>query len=36
MWTQWLSKSAILAGSGFLANMALIEALPRKGDILIS
>ncbi len=28
-------ESAILAGSGFLANMALIEALPRKGDILI-
>ena len=28
-------EDAILAGSGFLANMALIEALPRKGDILI-
>jgi len=28
-------ESAIVAGSGFLANMALIEALPRKGDILI-
>ncbi len=28
-------ESAILAGSGFLANLALIEALPRKGDILI-
>ena len=28
-------ESAIVAGSGFLANMALIEALPRKGDLLI-
>ncbi len=28
-------EDAVLAGSGFLANMALIEALPRKGDILI-
>jgi len=28
-------EDAILAGSGFLANLALIEALPRKGDILI-
>lgn len=28
-------QSAILAGSGFLANLALIESLPRKGDILI-
>ena len=28
-------EGAIVAGSGFLANMALIEALPRKGDILI-
>jgi len=28
-------ESALVAGSGFLANMALIEALPRKGDLLI-
>ncbi|MDA7848082.1 pyridoxal phosphate-dependent aminotransferase family protein [Sulfurospirillum sp.] len=28
-------EDALLAGSGFLANLALIEALPRKGDILI-
>ena len=28
-------ESALVAGSGFLANMTLIEALPRKGDILI-
>jgi len=28
-------ESSLLAGSGFLANLALIEALPRKGDILI-
>ncbi|MFK5882420.1 MAG: pyridoxal phosphate-dependent aminotransferase family protein [Sulfurospirillum sp.] len=27
--------SAIVAGSGFLANLALIEALPRKKDLLI-
>ena len=28
-------EDAILAGSGFLANMALLETLPRRGDILI-
>ncbi|WP_458699784.1 aminotransferase class I/II-fold pyridoxal phosphate-dependent enzyme [Sulfurospirillum sp. 1307] len=28
-------ESAIVAGSGFLANLSLIEALPRKKDILI-
>ncbi len=28
-------ESAIVAGSGFLANLALIEALPRKKDLLI-
>ncbi|WP_024953759.1 aminotransferase class I/II-fold pyridoxal phosphate-dependent enzyme [Sulfurospirillum arcachonense] len=28
-------EDAIVAGSGFLANLALIEALPRKGDILV-
>lgn len=28
-------SSAIVAGSGFLANLALIEALPRKKDLLI-
>ncbi len=28
-------ENAIVAGSGFLANIALIEALPRKKDLLI-
>lgn len=28
-------ESAIVVGSGFLANLSLIEALPRKGDLLI-
>ena len=28
-------ESSIVVGSGFLANMALIETLPRRGDILI-
>ena len=28
-------EDCILVGSGFLANLALIEALPRKGDLLI-
>lgn len=28
-------EEAIVAGSGFLANLAIIEALPRKKDILI-
>ncbi len=28
-------EDAMLLGSGFLANLALIEALPRKGDTLI-
>jgi len=28
-------ESAVVVGSGFLANLALIEALPRKRDILI-
>jgi 8-amino-7-oxononanoate synthase len=28
-------EAAIVAGSGFLANLSLIEALPRRGDILI-
>ena len=28
-------ESAIVAGSGFLANLALIEALPRKKDLLV-
>jgi 8-amino-7-oxononanoate synthase len=28
-------ESAIVVGSGFLANMALLEALPRKKDLLI-
>ncbi len=33
----WLNgfKSALVVGSGFLANISLIEALPRKGDLLI-
>lgn len=28
-------ESAIVAGSGFLANLALLEALPRKKDLLL-
>jgi 8-amino-7-oxononanoate synthase len=28
-------EAALTVGSGFLANMALIEALPRKGDLLL-
>jgi len=28
-------ERAIVVGSGFLANLALIEALPRRGDLLI-
>jgi len=28
-------EDAIVVGSGFLANLSLIEALPRKGDLLI-
>lgn len=28
-------KSGIVLGSGFLANIALIEALPRRGDLLL-
>ncbi len=28
-------EEAMVVGSGFLANLSLIEALPRKGDILI-
>jgi 8-amino-7-oxononanoate synthase len=28
-------ESAMVVGSGFLANMAMIEALPRKGDLLL-
>ncbi|MDQ1339120.1 MAG: 8-amino-7-oxononanoate synthase [Campylobacterota bacterium] len=28
-------ESGIVAGSGFLANLALFEALPRKGDLLL-